>query len=87
MLVLIYSAPQNFAECLAVRKTWGNPLLHDQLKFVILFCLGIPKNTTMQTRIENESLKFHDIIQEDFSDAYRNLTYKAVMNLKFITMF
>ena len=32
--------------------------------------------------IETESAKHHDIIQEDFIENYRNLTYKNVMGLK-----
>lgn len=40
-----------------------------------------------QDVIEKENEKFRDIIQGNFIEAYRNLTYKHVMGLKWITTF
>ena len=37
------------------------------------------------TRIKEESEIFGDILQEDFQDADRNLTYKAVSWLKYLS--
>ncbi|CAH1790647.1 unnamed protein product, partial [Owenia fusiformis] len=44
-------------------------------------------NRRMNANILKESQKHHDIIQEDFIDAYRNLSYKGVMGLKWATSF
>lgn len=36
-----------------------------------------------QSAIRNEALKFGDLLQGTFQDAYRNLTYKHIMGLKY----
>lgn len=45
---------------------------------------GEIKSSVSQAAINDESRKFNDILQGNFLEAYRNLTYKHVMGLKWI---
>ncbi|VDM29094.1 unnamed protein product [Toxocara canis] len=50
----------------------------------MLFVLGTSNNGDKKERILEESSTYHDIIQQDFLDAYRNLTWKALAWLRFV---
>ncbi|XP_021201724.2 uncharacterized protein LOC110384650 [Helicoverpa armigera] len=55
--------------------------------YKVVFLLGLPTNdndSTIQNKIEEESEKYADIIQEGFIDSYNNLTLKSIMMLKWI---
>ncbi|XP_077993956.1 beta-1,3-galactosyltransferase 1-like [Glandiceps talaboti] len=85
LLILVTSAPRHYTRRMAIRKTWGR---HQRLgKFsdknvITLFLLGKPKNTSIQMALHQEDRLYHDIIQEDFIDSYKNLTIKTIMGLK-----
>lgn len=69
------------------RDTWGSEenLSRDPMR--VIFLLGTVTDPTIQQRIEKENEMYHDIIQGNFVDSYRNLTYKHVMGLKWVTYF
>lgn len=77
-LILVHSAPQNRHKRNTIRQTWGKP----DARMRIYFLLGAVNTTTMQTQLMEESNMFHDIIQGNFFDTYRNMTYKHTMALK-----
>ncbi|VDK20380.1 unnamed protein product [Anisakis simplex] len=54
---------------------------------VTLFFLGMPSDEKEQLQIHNESQTYHDIIQQDFLDTYRNLTWKAIAWLRYVNEF
>ena len=49
------------------------------VKTRLAFMLGYSSDKAEQERIRNESNLHHDIVQGDFLDTYKNLTYKSVM--------
>lgn len=53
----------------------------------VIFLVGTVNDSTVQQRIEEENYLHHDIVQGNFLDSYRNLTYKHVMGLKWVTYF
>lgn len=57
--------------------------LHDFLIRTV-FLIGRTEYIGAQARIENESRLYDDLIQEDFTDTYNNLTLKTVMMLKYV---
>ncbi|KAF3858708.1 hypothetical protein F7725_011909 [Dissostichus mawsoni] len=57
--------------------------------FIRLFLLG--KNDgelglLQQKMLEAESRRYHDIIQQDFLDSYKNLTYKTLMGMNWVAI-
>ena len=49
-----------------------------------MFLLGNPPSSPI-AQIRKENDLYHDIVQEDFIDSYRNLTVKSIMALKWAT--
>ncbi|KAK0174743.1 hypothetical protein PV327_010478 [Microctonus hyperodae] len=81
LLILIHSAPSNIAKRNVIRETWGK----ETSEIIVLFFIGSTKK--YQEKIINEDNEFHDIIQGNFIDVYRNMTYKHVMVLKWATYY
>lgn len=77
VITVISSAPNNFHKRQAIRNTWGKPT--DYLKHV--FLLGETTEELFKNILE-EQKQYSDIVQGNFIDAYRNLTYKHIMGLK-----
>ncbi|CAC5400814.1 unnamed protein product [Mytilus coruscus] len=65
----------------AMRNTFGSfgEFVKTHIECVIM--LGETVNDTQQMDIEEESVKYRDLIQGNFIDSYRNLTYKRVFSL------
>ncbi|XP_026230253.1 beta-1,3-galactosyltransferase 2-like [Anabas testudineus] len=73
----------------AIRQTWGNESVASTLGFIRLFLLG--KNDgelglLQQRMLEAESRRYHDIIQQNFLDSYKNLTVKTLMGMNWVAM-
>lgn len=79
LLMLIHSAPGNILKRMVIRETWGR----RGLGAVVLFLVGA--NDDLQNELEEEDKIYGDIVQGNFKDAYRNMTYKHVMTLKWAT--
>ena len=67
LVALIHSAPQNYQLRDTIRRTWGRNLKR-------IFVLGDSKD--WNEMLKNEQKEYNDILQIDFVDAYRNMTYK-----------
>ena len=49
--------------------------------------LGSTEDAKLQEDIEQENSDYHDIIQGDFFDSYRNLSYKNIMGKLWVSEF
>uniref|UniRef100_A0A182NJU5 Hexosyltransferase n=1 Tax=Anopheles dirus TaxID=7168 RepID=A0A182NJU5_9DIPT len=78
VLVLIHSAPANLAKRNTIRASWGQ----QDPRARLIFLMGAVNTSQAQRAIERESRLHDDIVQGSFVDAYRNMTYKHVMALK-----
>ncbi|KAL3875806.1 hypothetical protein ACJMK2_033722 [Sinanodonta woodiana] len=92
LVILVHSAPRNHEERTAIRKTYGSIRFHSGVSIVTLFVLGMlqkreENSEGVQKAVLKESRRYMDIIQGDFVDHYRNLTYKHVMLLDWVTRF
>ncbi|KAJ8011226.1 hypothetical protein DPEC_G00055960 [Dallia pectoralis] len=70
----------------AIRQTWGNESTSPG--FVRLFLLGVKQGEVgrlQQARLEAESRRHHDIIQQDYMDTYNNLTLKTLMGMHWVS--
>nr|XP_018902208.1 PREDICTED: beta-1,3-galactosyltransferase 5 [Bemisia tabaci]XP_018902209.1 PREDICTED: beta-1,3-galactosyltransferase 5 [Bemisia tabaci] len=74
ILAFVHSAPKNLKLRNLIRSTWGQEL-------TTIFLLG-ETTPALQEAIETENSLHHDIVQGNFIDSYRNLTYKHVMGFK-----
>lgn len=83
LLVLVHSAPSNTAKRKTIRETWGEK--RDKMKLVFMF--GEVDTPQQQNQLEEEHMVHGDIVQGSFHDAYRNMTYKHVMALKYAVYF
>lgn len=89
ILIFVKVHSEEFERRSSIRRTWGN--VTEWRKFgvkstdvVVLFTLGKSRHHTpeMQTRIEQENFQFHDIIQEEYTENFHNLTLKVLSQLK-----
>lgn len=80
LLIIVASNPSNYENRMVIRNTWGKSI--DSTKMV--FLLGETENSTNNHFIKHESKVYGDIVQGSFMDAYRNMTYKHVMGLKWV---
>lgn len=79
LIIVVHSAPGNFQKRNAIRDTWGR-----QTPFIAtIFLLGA--SDMYEDSLKKESSIYNDIVQGNFLDCYRNMTYKHVMALKWIS--
>ncbi|RVE49555.1 hypothetical protein evm_005783 [Chilo suppressalis] len=87
LFIVVKSAMQNFDHRTAIRHTYGQEDLIPGRIIKVLFFLGIdnghPK-TELQKQINEEIIKFKDIIQMDFHDTYYNNTIKTMMSFRWL---
>jgi hypothetical protein len=81
LIVIVCVAPANLKGRVTIRETWGS-VVKTNKEVKLIFMLGQTLNAQVQNQINNESSHFHDIVQEDFLDSYRNLSLKSAAMLK-----
>lgn len=87
LLILIKSSRHNFHLRQSIRWSTRHKRFRKWRKRVrIVFLLGYSFNET-NDEISKESAIFKDIVQEDFLDAYRNLTHKTIMGYRWATRY
>lgn len=92
LVLLIEVEPKKTAARNAIRKTWANESVAGGLGLIRLFIIGVNQDTQrndsiLQQTIEEESHRYHDIIQQDYRDTYNNLTLKTLMGMYWITKY
>ena len=85
LIIYVHTTPGNLKRRVAIRETWGNPSLIPYIKTV--FIMGIVKDLNVMNSIRLEYGVYKDIVQENFIDSYRNLTYKGIAALKWISTY
>lgn len=78
VVILVHSAPNNQKKRQTIRETWGQNNPHS----ILLFMLGSVNSTTLKNELNMENQLHGDLVQGNFVDSYRNMTYKHVMALK-----
>ena len=88
LVIVIHSHPTYRDRRDAIRRTWGRYGNGHHVKANrltrLVFSLGVDTNMSSDT-IRSESEIYDDIIQADFTDAYRNLTIKSLLGLKWVS--
>ena len=84
IVVFVHSAPMRINKRQLIRQTWGNVKYHMDGKLVVMFVIGSSRNLLTRKAIRMEHTDHRDILSEDFTDDYRNLTHKAIGALRWI---
>lgn len=79
LLILVHSSPKNFVKRKTIRETWGQ--IREDVR--VVFMVGSVADRNLQSLLLKENNVHSDMIQGSFLDAYRNMTYKHVMSLKY----
>ena len=82
LLVYVHAAPANLKKRQSIRQTWGDRSLLRRFNATLVFIMGAVRDARLTQLVQLESERYGDIVQEDFVDSYRNLTYKAIAGLK-----
>ena len=78
IVIMVHSAPDNFHKRKVIRETWGE----RDARALLIFMIGAVNSTNLQEKVDLENSVHSDIVQGNFEDAYRNMTYKHVMAFK-----
>ncbi|XP_042316559.1 UDP-GalNAc:beta-1,3-N-acetylgalactosaminyltransferase 1 [Sceloporus undulatus] len=89
LVILVTSRPPEVDTRQAIRITWGSQKSWWGKQVVTLFLLGkgTESDDNAALSIEDESILYGDIIQQDFLDTYDNLTLKTIMGFRWVTEF
>ncbi|ESO96442.1 hypothetical protein LOTGIDRAFT_115678, partial [Lottia gigantea] len=87
LIIMVCTSIKNFAERQTIRETWGSVGKEPKTNITVLYLVGSGVPKYMQLQLENESRTYHDVIQEDFKDSYRNLSIKSQAMLKWVSTY
>lgn len=89
LVLLIATEARQMEARNAIRQTWGNESVVPALGVIRLFLLGKNEGELgilQQRMLEAESQRYHDIIQQNFTDSYKNLTIKTLMGMNWVAI-
>ncbi|XP_074593188.1 uncharacterized protein LOC141848920 [Brevipalpus obovatus] len=89
LLAFVHTSVDNFSRRQMIRQTWASRETQSDLNIRVIFLTGIPNfnQSIQQHNLLQESSQFGDIVQGNFVDSYRNLTYKHLMGFKWVLKF
>lgn len=90
LVILVSSAPEDLEARQAIRITWGSQSYWWGQRVLTLFLLGEDtrgESNAAALSVEDESILYGDIIRQDFTDTYDNLTLKTIMAFRWVTEF
>jgi len=79
LVVYVHSAIENRHRRESIRSTWASRSIFGK-HIRVLFMLGSSHNLELMKQAQFEFDTYRDIVQQTFIDAYRNLTYKGIIN-------
>lgn len=86
--IVVHSHVGHFERRQAIRQSYPRTVL-DRLGFRHVFMVGLPSSGdgdgVLQARLLRESSRHGDVVQGNFREAYKNLTYKHAMGLTWFT--
>nr|XP_022321613.1 beta-1,3-galactosyltransferase 5-like isoform X3 [Crassostrea virginica] len=77
----VVSAAGNFQQRLAIRNSWGSPVVEDP-SLTLVFFVGMSANKATKKTIQKENQMFRDIIEVDIEEKYDNLAKKSIKILE-----
>ena len=88
LMIYVHTAPSHTKRRMVIRNTWANQKYYPDDIVRVIFVMGKTKDKQeIQDSLAFESEQYGDIVQEDFEDTYKNLTYKGIAALKWIKIY
>ncbi|XP_055959001.1 uncharacterized protein LOC126809715 [Patella vulgata] len=87
VVILVHTSPDHFIRRQNIRSSFGSRKLYLPVKVRVVFLLGRVKQQETQNLILKEHRTYGDTVQGAFMDDYKNLTYKGVMGLHWVSNF
>lgn len=94
LAICVVISRDNYAGRSIIRRTWGIYAQDPKNKAVLVFFVGsgdkesgADRRWLRRSRIQEEASIYGDILQEDYIDSYRNLSFKSVSLLKWVNSF
>ena len=88
LVVVVHTAPYNFDKRQMLRDSFTPPRLPQPYTAQVVFMLGTLNSTTVDVEKEKnlsaEIGKYKDIVRMEFQENFRNLTYKAMLWLRWL---
>ncbi|GFR98546.1 hexosyltransferase [Elysia marginata] len=88
LVVVVHTAPYNFIKRRMLRESFSPPRLPRPYTAQVVFMLGTFNSTTVdpakELNLTAEIRKYNDIVRMDFQEHFRNLTYKAMLWLRWL---
>ncbi|XP_046573948.1 beta-1,3-galactosyltransferase 5-like [Haliotis rubra] len=84
IITFIHSATKNYERRMLVRNTWGTFTVIRGFTLSHVFMVARAYDKNVQKKIDEENETYGDIVQGQFIDSYRNLTYKHVMGIHWV---
>ncbi|BFF98179.1 beta-1-3-galactosyltransferase 4 [Drosophila madeirensis] len=83
-LILVHTSPFNHQKRALIRQTWAERKYIERTPLRVIFLLADVwhERPSWQYFLDQENAKNGDMVQGNFKDDYRNMTYKHVMALK-----
>lgn len=78
LVYIIKSSPSNTQRRSAIRSTWGFQRRFSDVEIRTVFLIGMVESSQEQRYIDEESHKYGDIVQANYTDSYFNNTFKTL---------
>ncbi|XP_033745399.1 beta-1,3-galactosyltransferase 1-like [Pecten maximus] len=87
LIIYVHTAPPNFHKRQMLRQTWGQKSILHQYRSKMVFVMGAVADRRVMEKVKMEHAHYGDVVQKDFVDSYRNLTYKGIAALNWVSTY
>lgn len=77
LFIYIQSSWSNFYRRRSLRQSWASDGIFRDLPTAVRFIVGKPPTAIGQVRLNNENIRFGDILEGNFTDSFASLTLKS----------
>lgn len=84
ILIYVHSALSHRDERRGIRESWASNQIFTDISIKRIFILGKTEDKLQQLHVETEYSAYGDIVQGNFLDTFKNLTYKALTMLAWV---
>lgn len=87
MITFVHTSPDHYKQRMMIRETWGNTRNFPDKRVLVVFLMGKAPSKFAQDSLYLEGERYGDLVQEDYVDSYKNLTYKALSGLEWVSSY